>query len=61
MQLLMTLVVVSVAFAYLARAAYREWFGTTPAGCGSGCGKCSAAAAAPPPAPGRLSLPMAGD
>jgi hypothetical protein len=55
MQLVTTLLIVGLAAAYVARAAWREWAGRK-SGCGSGCGKCSAPA--PPETKGRFPLPQ---
>lgn len=56
-QLVVVGVVVVVAGLYVARAAWKTWFGRSPKGCGSGCGKCVAPQPNPNP-PGRFSLPQ---
>ena len=58
MQLAVTLALVGLAAAFVARSAWRTWARAKP-GCASGCGTCPAAPPAPPPPPGRVRLPMA--
>ena len=55
-QLLITVIIVAVAFGFVVRAVIRALLGRGRAGCGSGCGKCSV----PEPAskPGRIGLPQ---
>ena len=55
-QLIIALVMVALAAAYVARSAWKTWFGKK-AGCGSGCGKCAAPASGPPQK-GRIELPQ---
>jgi hypothetical protein len=52
----LTIAVVAAAGAYVLRAVLKPLFGWGGAGCGSGCGKCTA----PEPAavPGRIGLPQ---
>jgi hypothetical protein len=58
-QLAVTLILVGLAAAYVARSAWRTWAGRK-AGCGSGCGACAAKPPGPPDPPGRIGLPMGG-
>lgn len=55
MQLAATITIVSLAALYLTRSVWRVFMGKK-AGCGSGCGKCSAPA--PPQPKGRVPLPQ---
>lgn len=55
-QLVLTVAVVIAAAAYVLRAVLRPLLGRGGAGCGSGCGKCTAAE--PKPIPGRIGLPQ---
>ena len=55
-QFIIVLGIVGLAAAYVARSAWKTWFGKK-AGCGSGCGKCAAPLAGPPQK-GRIELPQ---
>lgn len=48
--------IVAAAAGYVLRSAWLTLFGNRKAGCGSGCGKCSANVE--PPSPDRISLPQ---
>ena len=57
-QLVLVGLLVAAAAVYVARSAWKTWFGSSSKGCGSGCGKCAT------PAPdakqdGRFPLPLA--
>jgi hypothetical protein len=57
-QLVVVGLLVAAAALYVARSAWKMWFGKSAKGCGAGCGKCA------PPAPepkreGRFPLPLA--
>lgn len=55
-QLVITVLIVLAAAAYVARAVLRPVLGRAKTGCGTGCGKC--ATPEPPPQPGRIGLPQ---
>ena len=57
-QLWLVGIIVAAAMAFVARAAWKTWFGRAAAGCGSGCGKCAATPELPQ-RPGRYPLPEA--
>lgn len=57
MQLVFVGVLVAAAALYVARAAWRAWFGRTAKGCGAGCGKCATPAPDAKPE-GRFPLPQ---
>ena len=56
-QLLLVYMLIAAALAFVARTTYRTWFGSSKAGCGSGCGKC-AAPVAEEPGTKRVGLPL---
>jgi FeoB-associated Cys-rich membrane protein len=53
-QLPLVLLIVAAASAYLARRAWRTWFGAKTRGCGGGCGCANAAGSPNPNAPAPL-------
>lgn len=56
-QLVVVGTLVAAAALYVARAAWKVWFGRSAKGCGSGCGKCAAPTPDAKPA-GRFPLPQ---
>ncbi len=57
-QLVLVGLLVAAAAVYVARSAWKTWFGQSSKGCGAGCGKCATV----PPTPkqdGRFPLPLA--
>jgi FeoB-associated Cys-rich membrane protein len=57
LQLVLVGAVIAAAVLYIARSAWKTWFGKSSKGCGAGCGKCATA----PPEPkqeGRFPLPQ---
>lgn len=56
-QLILVGVLVAVAALYVARSAWKTWFGKSAKGCGAGCGKC-ATPAVEPKQDGRFPLPQ---
>jgi hypothetical protein len=57
MQLVLVGVLVAASAVYVARAAWKTWFGKTAAGCDMGCGKCTTPALEPKQ-DGRFPLPQ---
>ena len=58
LQMALVSIIVVAAVAFVARAAWKTWFGRVAGGCGSGCGTC-ASAPEQPQQPGRYPLPQA--